>query len=568
MHAMLALPAHFESLSAADGDVGLECLASACRISPPALRRAAAPARPMHQPAHTDPIRRARAGAQAWAIAAAVAVLGAAGWVGGRMAGWFDRGPALALEGATVQRGPLRISVTASGHLKAADSVLLKSEVEGRTTILSLVPEGTQVRKDDIVCELDATALVEKRFQQTITVANAEAAYVKAKQNHEIQESQNRSDIAKAKQALDFAQQDLHKFLEGERDSELERARQAIDLAKEEEARAKDQFLWSAKLAEKGFLTSTELEADRIKHHRAEVDLAQAERDLDLLERFQMPRQEAELRGALEEAERELERVQLQAKARIVDFEADVRTSSATFELEKEKLARVESQIDRARMRAPRNGLVVYAQRDHDESPIQEGLEVRERQEILSIPSTDSMIAQAKLHESVLKQIKLGQTCTIDVEALPGQRFQGRVSFVAILPDQNSWWANPNMRVYRVDVAITSKNEQMRPGMSCAIEILADELPDALYVPVQAVFRTRQGNVSFVARGGSIEPRSVTVGRYNALWVQILDGLEEGETVLLTRPTGFEASAEPEVEEPEDVEPAAGEASAAAPSAD
>jgi HlyD family secretion protein len=522
----------------------------------------------MQQPAHTDPIRRARAGAQAWAIAAAVAVLGAAGWVGGRMAGWFDRGPALALEGATVQRGPLRISVTASGHLKAADSVLLKSEVEGRTTILSLVPEGTQVRKDDIVCELDATALVEKRFQQTITVANAEAAYVKAQQNHEIQESQNRSDIAKAKQALDFAQQDLHKFLEGERDSELERARQAIDLAKEEEARTKDKFLWSSKLAEKGFLTSSELEADRIAHHRAEVDLSQAVRDLDLLERFQMPRQEAELRGALEEAERELERVQLQAKARIVDFEADVRTSSATFELEKEKLARVESQIDRARIRAPRNGLVVYAQRDHDESPIQEGLEVRERQEILSIPSTDSMIAQAKLHESVLKQIKLGQTCTIDVEALPGQRFHGRVGFVAVLPDQNSWWANPNMRLYRVDVAITSKSEQMRPGMSCAIEILADELPDALYVPVQAVFRTRQGNVSFVTRGGSIEPRSVTVGRYNALWVQILDGLEEGETVLLTRPAGFEASEEPEAEPPADEEPVAGEASAAAPAAD
>jgi HlyD family secretion protein len=281
-----------------------------------------------------------------------------------------------------------------------------------------------------------------------------------------------------------------------------------------------------------------------------------------------MPRQEAELRGALEEAERELERVQLQAKARIVDFEAYVRTSSATFELEKEKLARVESQIDRARMRAPRNGLVVYAQRDHDESPIQEGLEVRERQEILSIPSTDSMIAQAKLHESVLKQIKLGQTCTIDVEALPGQRFHGRVGFVAVLPDQNSWWANPNMRLYRVDVAITSKNEQMRPGMSCAIEILADELPDALYVPVQAVFRTRQGNVSFVARGGSIEPRSVSVGRYNALWVQILDGLEEGETVLLTRPAGFEASEEPEAEPPADEEPVAGEASASAPSAD
>src|SRR6185436_11517734 len=127
--------------------------------------------------------------------------------------GW-DAAATTGARGAPVRRGPLHIAVTSSGNLKAADTVRLMSGVEGRTTILSLAPEGTQVKKDDVVCELDATALVERRIQQSITVGNAEAALVKASQARAIQESQNLSDINKAQRAREFAAQDLAMFLE------------------------------------------------------------------------------------------------------------------------------------------------------------------------------------------------------------------------------------------------------------------------------------------------------------------------------------------------------------------
>lgn len=496
---------------------------------------------------------RRRSGWQQWPIALVVVTVAGVSWYGVSKGHWFTQAAQAPIEGARVERGPLRISVIARGDLRAADSVSLRSEVEGRTTILSLAPEGTHVKQGDLVCELDATQLVEKRFQQDIAVSNAEAAFIKAKQNFEIQESQNNSDIAQAKQKLEFAQQDLTKFLEGERASELEKSKQAIDLAKEEAARAQDKLSWSQKLAEKGFLTQSELEADRLAGHRADVVLQQATRDLELLERFQMPRKESELRGALEEAQRERERVELQAKAHIVDFEADVRTNQAKFDLEKEKLVKLTGQIAKARLLAPRAGLLVYAQRDSDEPPIQEGTEVREREEICSIPSAEGMIAQAKLHESVLDKIRIGQGCTIKVDALQGAEFEGKVSFVAVLPDQTSRWMNPNTRLYRTDLAIAAGSEGMRPGMSCAIEILVEILPDAIHVPVQSVFRREQENVCFVPRNGVTESRPVVVGRYNDKWVQILSGLAEGETVLLSPPPGF--SVKPEQPASQEEEP-------------
>jgi HlyD family secretion protein len=444
--------------------------------------------------------------------------------------------------GAPVRRGPLRISVTTSGHLKAADTVRLASGVEGRTTILWLASEGTQVKEGEVVCELDATALVERRIQQTITVGNAEAALVKASQQRAIQESQNLSDGNKAARALEFAAQDLAMFLEGERELELEKSQQSIDLAKEEAQRAQSRLTWSQELNQKGFLTATELEADAISEHRSAVTLQQASRERDLMLRFRLPRREAELRALLSEAELERQRVELQSQARLVDFDSDVRSSTAELELEREKLARLERQIERAKLRAPCDGYVVYAQRDNDDPPIGAGVEVREREEILAIPSSSGMTAEIKLHESVLKQVEIGQPCQIVIDALPGVELGGRVHFVAMLPDQNSRWSNPNLRVYRCEIEVTSQHPGLRPGMSCAVEILIEELADALYVPVQAVFRDQARTLAFVPAGRGSEPRTVRVGRYNELWVQVLEGLAEGETVLLQAPAGFVAT--------------------------
>lgn len=473
---------------------------------------------------------------------------------------WRANAATPATEGATVRRGPLRIAVIGGGSLLPAETVKLISGVEGRTTILSLVPEGTSVRKGEIVCELDATAMVEKRIEQSIRLGNAEAALVKARQNHQIQESQNRSDIQKALQATGFSEQDLQMFLEGERDSELEKARQAIDLAREEEQQARERLTWSEKLGTKGFLTAVELETDRIAHHRTEIALQTTTRDYGLLERFRMPRKEAELKAAVEEAKRESERVELQSKARIVDFESDVRTCEATLGLEVEKLSRLDSQIEKAKLRAPGDGFVVYAQRDSDEPQIQEGTEIREREEILSIPSSDGVIAQVKLHESVLEQVQVGQPCAVKVDALPGAVFDGSVSFVAMLPDQNTRWMNPNLRVYRTEATLASPNPRMRPGMSCSVEILIEEIADAVHVPVQCVFRDRQETVCFVVREGEFERRDVRVGRANELWVQILSGLAQGETVLLSAPPGYgggsPSAKRSEEETPSESEPA------------
>ncbi|MDT8379749.1 MAG: efflux transporter periplasmic adaptor subunit, partial [Desulfotignum sp.] len=111
-----------------------------------------------------------------------------------------------------VRSGPLTIDVIESGTIKAREQLIIKNEVEGKTSILYLIPEGTQVKKGDLLVELDASTLMDAKIDQEIKVQNAEAAFVNATESLAVVENQARSDLDLAELTLEFARQDLKKY--------------------------------------------------------------------------------------------------------------------------------------------------------------------------------------------------------------------------------------------------------------------------------------------------------------------------------------------------------------------
>src|SRR5690606_25942308 len=108
-------------------------------------------------------------------------------------------------------------------------------------------------------------------------------------------------------------------------------------------------------------------------------------------------------------------------------------------------------------MYAERPGLVVYGGSGRDywnEEPIKEGATVRERQAIITIPDTTKMAVLVNIHESDIKQVKVGQKAKVTVEAFANQRLTGEVSKVSVLPDSENRWRNPDIKVYETTVKI------------------------------------------------------------------------------------------------------------------
>ncbi len=485
--------------------------------------------------------KNARKRSTAWIWIALVVVGGSA--FGAWKAGWIGATEQKPLLGAMVELKTLVISVVQRGNLASKDALSVKSGIEGQATILSLVEEGKIVQVGDLLCELDVADLRDRRVAQQISVQNAEASFVKAKAQFEIQESQNKSDIEAAERKLLFAEKDKEKYLEGDLAQQRAQAQEKIKLAEAEKAKSQNTYNWSVSLKDKGFLTQTELDRDELDFQRAEVQLVQARRAFDLLEKYDDPRTQIELKANVQEADRGLDRAKLQAEARLADYESALLTSKSKLDLEKEKLQKLVDQIDKGRIVATQPGMVVYSRveggRMGNSDPIQVGTQVRERQEILSIPRTTGIIVEASVHESVLQQVTPGKPCKIVVDALKNQEFEGRVTYVAPLADKGSWWANPNQRLYRTEIQVLKPDLEMRPGMSCNIEILSDVVRDALVVPLQAIFLDGDQTIAFVVNGDQSQKQIVKTGRSSQTLVEVVEGLKDGQTVLLSPPAGF-----------------------------
>ena len=442
---------------------------------------------------------------------------------------------------AEVQRGPLTISISESGSIKSREQVILKSGVEGRTTILALVPEGTNVKVGDLLVELDTSTLEDQKVSQQITVLNAEASFVRAREGLEVTKSQANSDVAKAELDCRFAEIDLNKYLEGEYPQQLQKAQSDIMLASEEQQTTADKLAWSQKLAAEGYITRTELQGDELAKKRADLDLEQTKTQLNLLEKYTNTREVERLKSDVEQTKMALDRIKRKAAADVVQAAADLTARESEFNRQKAKLDKVLDQIAKCRIKAPVDGMVVYAttatgDRRGNQQPLAEGQDVRERQELIYLPTAAAMKAEIKVQESSLRKVSLGLPVRITVDALPGRVFYGAVSKIGLLPDAQSQWLNPDLTVYATEINLQGDMGDLRPGMSCRAEIIVDQYDDALFAPVQAVTRVSGKATVYVKTGSGFAPRTIEVGLDNNRVIRVMSGLKEGEVVSLTPP--------------------------------
>ena len=116
------------------------------------------------------------------------------------------------------------------------------------------------------------------------------------------------------------------------------------------------------------------------------------------------------------EASNELTRVILQGTNTLNKAIADLTTQSNTLRLNEERLQREEEQLEKSKIFAPKGGMVVYAKsrsRFSSESMIEEGAQVRNRQELITLPDTSQMKVDIKIHESQISKVKKGQTSSL-----------------------------------------------------------------------------------------------------------------------------------------------------------
>ena len=142
------------------------------------------------------------------------------------------------------------------------------------------------------------------------------------------------------------------------------------------------------------------------------------------------------------------------------------------------------------------------------------------------------MRADVEVHESKVDEISPGMPAVVRVQDL---KFSGVVTSVSNRPESN-WYSTA--KKYTVGgVRIDGQSEALRPGFTAEATIIVADLHDVIAVPVAAVIEDGEEFVCAVKKGEGFERRVVTLGKSDDRFVEIAEGLQEGEPVFLNPET-------------------------------
>jgi HlyD family secretion protein len=450
--------------------------------------------------------RKSSGGVKALAIVAVLALGGAAVLVGvpglGQTLAGFFKPAKIDVISYEVRAANLPVTVVERGSLESSKNEDVFCQVEGQTTIISILSEGKRVKKGELVCELDSAALKDALTNQEIATKGAEAAYQNAKLTREVAE------IAVIEYVEGIFKQDMNTAL-GE-----------IALAESERDRAVDRLAWSNRMLQKGYVSLAQNVADKVALQQKNFAFEQAQMKKKVLEDYSKEKTIKELKSEVEKAR------------------SDELAKEATWDLEKSKEAKLRRQIVNCKLFAPNDGLVVYANDPNrfggtNAPQIEEGAAVRERQKIFSLPDINHMRVNTKVHESMIDRLASGLRARVRVDAFADQVLTGSVESVAPLPDPSSMFSS-DIKVYTTLISIDKGLTGLRPGMTAQVEILVTELPDVLSVPVQAILEYKnKDHVALMAADGSYKWRDIELGISNDKLVEVKTGLKSGDKVAL-----------------------------------
>jgi len=192
---------------------------------------------------------------------------------------WFGPESARVYTTAPVRRTDLNVTLVAGGRVDSADRMIIECELEatmgmswGSAAILSLVPEGTMVKKGDVLCSLDAS-----RYEEALRLQEIHVAQVGA-------------DFTKAELKLEVAKLAVVEYREGLMQQSLRALKGQIALRRADHERAVDRLGWAHRMLQKGYLSRAQVATDESSVAHIEHNLKMSEIALQMFEVWTAPK--------------------------------------------------------------------------------------------------------------------------------------------------------------------------------------------------------------------------------------------------------------------------------------
>ena len=390
--------------------------------------------------------------------------------------------------------------VTEPGDVESSMNTEVRCEVESLgsagTAIISIIQEGSQVKKGDELITFDKSNLEDKKIQQEIIVANDEALLSQASRN------------------LEHARRTLTEYKEGLFQQESELYEGAVFAAEEVLKSNEASLKHGERLAARGFITELQLQSERFAVESALRDLAAKKRKLDVYVRFTRQKLEGQYEGD------------------ITRMTALALAQKKTLQLSQKKLREIDEQIELCTVRAPSDGQVVYVNDERRGVVIEEGTVIRDQQLVIVLPNLQKMQVDVHINESHVNRVSVGDRVEIILDAAPDTPLVGEVKKVAAYPFPRRWHGAP--LEYGAIVTIDNPPASIRPGLRAKVKISFASQPNVMQVPIASVIEHQKQYFCLVQKGNDWDVRQVMIGLHSSSTVVVDEGLSVGEMVSMT----------------------------------
>ena len=453
----------------------------------------------------------------------------------------------------TVKRGDFSVVFRSDGQLGAIKnhSIAFEGMRGGDQLKLTFVtPAHSAVKSNDVIFRISDEYFKKMETDMLQRIQTGERSIAMAEKDIEMIRADNINDL---KTALDTLKTSADTFNKYDKEDAPKKKRE-LQLSVEAKINAMEKADTDLTLARKAFSDAyamdeyKQMEAESkvneavIKVDSTKQDVDSAFHELRIFKRYEHPEK-------LQSSRETVKRNTIAVQRGIVNNETRLTKKMIELEMEQRsieelafELKKIQADLKKLDIRSPVTGTLYHGQPgessyyDDSRGPLREGKEVWIGQTIAYIPDMSSFRVQTSIPEEFRSRVKVGQPVHIKAKAIPDLLLKGAIEEIAAAATSISHWDPQSPKVYATKISTDNSDPRVTSGMSVQLEIIVETIKDTLYVPVEAVY-TREGTTYVKIETGkeSSEERKVKTGRFSADFIELTEGIAEGDRLLLIR---------------------------------
>ncbi|VAW50358.1 Cobalt/zinc/cadmium efflux RND transporter, membrane fusion protein, CzcB family [hydrothermal vent metagenome] len=170
----------------------------------------------------------------------------------------------------------------------------------------------------------------------------------------------------------------------------------------------------------------------------------------------------------------------------------------------------------------------IYASQDGvvSDFPVRDGMYIKPSMKVMTLGDLSSVWLLAEVFERQSQWVEVGQDAEVTLSYIPGKNWQGKVEYIYPSLD-------PKTRTLKVRLRFDNPGERLKPNMYANVKIYGGAKENTIVIPLEGLIRTGREERVIIALGeGKFEARSVTAGIESGDYVEIMEGVNEGEKIV------------------------------------